>query len=105
MRNSATGLDYANTDPSLHYNHSGPKTEADWRRVYNYLLKVYDYDSAELVKMRNMISDECDSGDHDLCFFSWCTCSHHSVNQFKLEHPGIRSLSEIESEREESEAA
>lgn len=105
MRNSTTGLDYANTDPSLHYNHSEPKSEADWRRVYNYLLKVYDYDSAELVKIRNMKSDECADGDHDLCFFSWCTCDHHSAVAFRLEHPAIRSLVECESERDAMEAA
>lgn len=65
-----------------------------WRGVYNYLLKHYDYDAAELVKVCNMVSDECSEDAHDLCFFSWCTCSHHSGVQFALEHPQLRSLSE-----------
>ena len=103
MKNLETGLDYANTDPSLHYNHNEPSPAMNWKSVYIYLLKVYDYDSAELVKSRNMISDECSDGDHDLCNFSWCTCLHHSANQFRKEHPQLRTLGEIQSE--ESEAA
>lgn len=44
-------------------------------------------------------SDECLSGDCDLCNFAWCLCPHHSVVQFKAEHPGLKNLSEIESEQ------
>ena len=69
-----------------------------WRGVYNYLLKVYDYDAAELVNVCNMVSDECSEDAHGLCFFCWCTCSHHSSVQFALEHPKLRSLSEVEND-------
>jgi hypothetical protein len=50
-------------------------------------------------------SDECDVGDHDFCNFAWCRCSHHSRVQFELEHPQLKSLSEIESEQREMEDA
>lgn len=49
-------------------------------------------------------SDECLYQDHDLCNFAWCKCPHHSAVQFKLEHPQLKSLSELQSETE-SEAA
>ena len=95
-------IGYANTDPSLHANHSEPKEHVDWRRVYNYCLQVFDYDAAELVKIQNMISDECSDGDHDLCNFAWCSCDHHSVNQFHKKHPGLRSLVHTQIGREEA---
>lgn len=94
------GLDrYANTDPSLHYNHSEPKSDKpDWRAEYIRLLKIRDYDAAEVLKSKNMVSDECSDGDHDLCNFGWCTCSHHSSVQFKLEHPQFSPVWANESE-------
>lgn len=100
MKNQETGLNYAITDPSLHYNHS-ELAKPDWRQEYIRLLKIRDYDAAEALKSKNMVSDECSDGDHDLCNFGWCTCSHHSSVQFKLEHPDLRSLAEIESEASE----
>lgn len=103
MINQETKLPYANTDPSLHFNHSEP-TKPDWRREYVRLLKIRDYEAAERLKAQNMISDECDAGEHDACFFSWCCCSHHSAVQFRLEHPELQSLSSVQSTREESEA-
>lgn len=95
MKNQETKLPYANTDPSRHYNHSEPEVKADWRRIYTYCLKNFDYDAAELITMRNMVSDECSDGEHDLCNFAWCNCDHHSTVQFRLEHPPLRSLREV----------
>lgn len=95
---------WANTDPSLHYNHSEP-AKPNWRQEYIRLLEIRDYDAAEALKSKHMISDECSDGDHDLCNFTWCNCDHHSSVQFRKEHPGLRSLSEIESEQEERSAA
>lgn len=103
MKSSETGLEYANTDPSVHYNHSEP-VKPDWRGVYIYLLEIRDYESAALVLERNKISDQCEDGDHEECTALWCQCSHHSSVQFKLEHPQIRSLGEAEASREEEAA-
>lgn len=97
---------WANTDPSLHANHSEPKVRVpSWRGAYIWCLKYQDYDSAELIASRNMVSDECSDGDCSECHFSWCTCVHHSAVQFTLEHPKIKSLAEVEASREEVEAA
>lgn len=93
------------TDPSLHYSHSEPRSEADWRRVHNYCLKRYDYEAAALIYDRNLVSDECDSGEHEDCHFRQCTCPHHSEVQFKREHPQMQSLVHAQLRREESEAA
>lgn len=89
---------WANTDPSLHFNHSEPQIP-DWREEYVRLLTIRDYDSAERLKAQNMISDECSDNECLSCNFLWCVCPHHSVNQLRLEHPGLRSLAEIEPER------
>lgn len=105
MRNQETALNYANTDPSLHFNGVEQRQDERWRGAWIYCLKHFDYDAAELIVSRNLVSDECRDGDHDDCHFSWCQCNHHSTVQFALEHPGVKSLSEIESERRESEAA
>lgn len=97
---------WANTDPSLHFNHDTPQTKAtDWRAEYIQALKDRDYDAAELIKSKQMISDECVNGGCEDCYFLWCNCPHHSTVQFRAEHPGLQSLSEIESERDEQEAA
>lgn len=94
---------WANTDRSLHFNHHEPRPGMDWRGVYIYCLKMYDYDAAELIKIRNMISDECSDGECP-CPYRWCSCAKcHSANQSKLEHPHLRSLAEVESEREEDD--
>lgn len=71
--NQETKLPYANTDSSLHCN-------------------LY-------------VSDDCTYQDHDRCNDSRCACPcpRHSVVQLKLEHPGLRSL--VEAQSEESEAA
>ena len=46
---------WANTDPSLHFNGSTPRsTWPRWRNVYDYCLKRYDYDAAELIMSRNI---------------------------------------------------
>lgn len=106
MKNQETSLEYATIDPSLHYNHSEPKSKADWRQEYVRLLKIRDYDSAERLKAQNMISDECVNGGCEDCNFKWCKCSRcHSAVQFALEHPSLKSLAHVESERDEMEAA
>jgi hypothetical protein len=74
-----------------------------WRGAWIYCLKHFDYDAAELIVSRNLISDECEANEHDSCNFLWCVCPHHSAVQFALEHPGLKSLSEIASEQEEME--
>lgn len=51
------------------------------------------------------VSDECLSRECDECNFVNCVCPHHSVNQLKREHPGLRSLAEVEAERKEREVA
>lgn len=83
------------TDPSLHFNHDAPR-ETDWREEYIQALKDRDYDAAELIKSKQMVSDECRNGGCEDCNFLWCKCPHHSANQFRVEHPGLRSLSEVD---------
>ena len=53
MRNQETGLDYANTDPSLHCNRiaKGPSTR--WYGAWIYCLKNLDYEAAEMIHERN----------------------------------------------------
>lgn len=48
--------------------------------------------------VNNRVSDECIGGAHDDCNFLWCTCLHHSAIQFEVEHPELKSLSEVQSE-------
>lgn len=74
-----------------------------WQGAHIYCLKHRDYDAAELIASRNLVSDECAGGACDDCYFSWCVCTHHSAVQFQLEHPQLKSLSEVQSEREEME--
>ena len=107
MRYEPQGLDrYACPDMSeVRIRQSQHVHVPSWHGAHIYCLKHYDYDAAELIKSRNMISDECSEGAHDECFFKWCTCNHHSEVQFRAEHPGLRSLSEVESERSEVEEA
>lgn len=107
MRYEPRGLArWANTDASLHCN--GPVVRSRWPRwrgAQDWCLKHCDYDAAELIASRNLVSDECAAKACSDCFFSWCRCSHHSVVQFELEHPQFRSPSEVESEREALEVA
>jgi hypothetical protein len=103
MRNQETGLNYAKFDHSdtrirqAQYQHI-----SGWRGAYIWCLKHQDYESAELIKNRNIPqdSDECFHGDHDLCHFGWCKCVCHSRVQFEIAHPQLRSLSEADSELE-----
>ena len=89
---------WANTDPALDFNGATPRsTWPRWRNVYDYLLKVYDYEAAEIVKIRNLISDECAASEHDDCPIpTGCSCPHHSSMQLALEHPRLRSLKEAQ---------
>ena len=99
MKNSETGLDHAKVDPSLHFNGSEPR-KPDWFPQFIECLQRGDYEAAELIRSRNVpMSDECAADEHD-CSYVWCKCSCHSRVQFELEHPGLRSLAEVESERE-----
>lgn len=51
------------------------------------------------------VSDECTYQDHDLCRDDKrCACPHHYMVQLKLEHQPLRSLADVESEREEAVA-
>ena len=104
-RNLETGLEYANTDPSLHYNGAAHSSER-WWGAWIWNLQHGDFESADLIRSRNTpLSDECAYGDHDLCHFSWCKCVHHSAGHFAVEHPPLKSLGEAQSEREEMEFA
>src|ERR1051326_6252923 len=101
LHNHETGLDYANTDPSLHCNGSEPR-KPDWFPEFIECLQRGDYEAAELIRSRNVpMSDECASGDCE-CPYLWCRCSCHSRVQFELTHPMLKSLTEAESEREET---
>lgn len=60
----------------------------------------YPFDEREFqvlscVLVERETSDECLYGDHDLCTLRWCGCVHHSEEQFRLEHPQLRSLLEV----------
>ena len=96
---------YANTDPSLHYNRieqraSGPT----WQGVWIYLLRIEDYDSAQLVRDLNAsCTDECRYGDHDYCHYPHCECVCHRATSFPAQGAAIKSCSEVASE--ETEAA
>jgi hypothetical protein len=104
MRNQETGLDYAKFDHSdtrirqAQYVHV-----CSWLGAWIWSLRHGDNEAAELIRSRNTPqSDECAYQDHDLCHFGWCQCAHHSRVQFELEHPALRSLSEVESEELEA---
>lgn len=94
---------WVNSDPAMHCNGTERSKDVRWRNAWIYCLKRFDYDAAELIVSRNLVSDECQYDDHDLCHFSWCACPHHSAVQFRAEHPGVKSLSEVASELEEAE--
>lgn len=106
MINQETKLPYAKFDHSETVIRQAQHVHTPgWRGAWLWCLKHFDYEAAEIIVKRNVVSDECDSGDHDLCNFAWCTCEHHSVNQFKLEHPQLRSFIEAQSEQGERDAA
>ena len=105
MINLETGLPYAKFDHSdtrirqAQYVHV-----PSWQGAMIHCLKVGDRESAELIRDRNLPhSDECQYDDHDLCRVLWCKCVCHSRVQFEIEHPIVKSLSELDSEREEME--
>lgn len=52
MRNYETGLEYANTDPSLHFN-TVERKSTRWYGAWFYCLKVRDEESAHLIRLRN----------------------------------------------------
>lgn len=107
MRNHETGLEYANTDPSLHFNGIERTPDERWRGAWFYCLRHLDYESAELIHDRNIPpSDECYYGDHDLCPFDFCNCVCHSRIVLKAKGPQLKSCFEVQSERDsEMEAA
>lgn len=103
MRNLETGLDYAKFDHSdTRIRQAQYRHVPSWHGAQIYCLKHRDYEAAELIASRNLISDECAGGACDDCHFLWCTCLHHSAVQFELERP-LKSLREHASEVEEME--
>src|SRR5690349_5895470 len=104
MRNQEAGLEYANTDPSLHFNRIEPGPSTRWRGAWIYCLKNFDYESATLIHDRNVPpSDECFYGDHDLCHFGWCNCACHSRTMLRVEGAPLKSCTEVTSEQSETE--
>ena len=104
MRNHETGLDYAKFDHSeTRIRQARHVHTPSWQGAYIYCLKVRDYESAELIKSKQMVSDECRNDGCEDCDFLWCTCPHHAAVQFELEHPQLRSLSEAHTDEEELE--
>src|ERR1041385_7026442 len=97
-RNRETGLEYANTDPSLHFNGIERRHDARWCDEFIECLKKSDYEAAELIRSRSVQSEECLASAHDDCSYLWCR-----QVQFELEHPQLKSLSEITSEQREME--
>jgi hypothetical protein len=64
MRHEPTGLDrWANIDPSLHYNRIDPQPSGRWVGVWIYLLKVRDYEAAEMVRRSNQPAPRRRKGD------------------------------------------
>lgn len=107
MINRETQLEYANTDPSLHYNRIAKRASGPtWQGIWIYLLKIEDYESAQLVRDLNAsCTDECRYGDHDYCHYPNCECVCHRAVVLKAEGAPIKSCRELQSEREESEVA
>lgn len=52
MRNRETGLEYANTDPSLHCNTTEPVDDS-WRNEYLWLVTEREYEAAHELRLRN----------------------------------------------------
>lgn len=94
MRNYETGLEYANTDPSLHCN-TIEKPGADWREQYLAKLMDRDYEAAHELRRRN---DPKYAAEVDT-----------SVTVLKTEHARLKSCRDIELEdqlrQEEAEDA
>lgn len=104
--NRETGCRYARFDGTI-VNTDAPRSRErvpSWQSAQIYCLKHRDYEAAELIASRNLISDECAGGAHDDCYFRWCPCPHHSAVQFELERP-LKSLREVKSELDELEYA
>jgi hypothetical protein len=103
MKNLETDLEYAKFDHSdTRIRQAQYRHVPGWRGAWIYCLKHFDYEAAELIASRNLVSDECGAGAHDDCAFSWCSCNHHSAVQLRVEHPQLKSLREIQSERDEA---
>lgn len=107
MKNYETGLEYANTDPSLHCNtlprgHRGPT----WQSVWIYLLRMDDKDAAQLVRDLNAAhSNECHYGDHDFCHYPHCECVCHRASVVKFETEPLVNCAEKARCEEEREVA
>lgn len=104
-RNLETGLEYADVDLFGLRMRAGRAHVPSWHGAQIYCLKHRDYDAAELIASRNLISDECAGGACDDCHFRWCPCPHHSAVQFAIEHAQIPLHQPIAVDDEESEAA
>ena len=104
MRNQETGLDYANTDPSLHYNRIEPQPDKSWRDEWLAALKRCDFDAAQAIYDANNQSLECEYGDHDYCRSERCSCVHHRATSFPAQGAALKSCAEIASEESEEAA-
>lgn len=58
MRNLETGLEYANTDPALHFNTPEPQPDMRWRDDWIQCLRHQNYEGAQLIRDRNAILSE-----------------------------------------------
>lgn len=77
-----------------------------WQRVWLYLLKIDDEESAQLVRDQNpTLSYECEGEAHDDCHYPHCECPHHRAIVLKTEHAPLKSCRDMQIEQEESEAA
>lgn len=104
MINQETGLEYANTDPSLHFNRIEPRSKGPmWQSIWIYLLKTGDEDAAQVVYDMNMQSVECEYGDHDYCRSERCSCVHHRATVLSATHTPLLSCREMEIEQREAE--
>lgn len=86
---------WADSDPAMHCNGPAPFTNSDWHDDFIQALKRRDYDTAERIRKEHVISDECAAKNCEYCPIpETCACPHHSIKQFPLEHPPLRSLTE-----------
>ena len=90
MRNQETGLDYAKFDHSdTRIRQAQYRQQPDWRDEYLELLRVGNYDAAHDLRIRN---DERYARD----------CEAKAAEVFPLAHAPLKSLREIQSEKDEA---
>lgn len=93
MKNLETGLDYCDVDlQEVRIHQSFYRHKRDWKDGYLELLQRSDYDAAHELRMKN---DERYAED----------CEQEAANVFPVKGSELKSLSEVESEKREMEAA